>query len=290
MAIETAEKNESQRAYFYRVLRYTPNLIRDEWVNIGILVFDAQTGERRLRFIEEPEEYARVRRIHPRVDEDLLRKLRNDLEDRFNGASGLFLVTGHASEDTDRAADWLKLLGKWDEILSNTLQFSPQKGVYANDLDAVTERLYSDHVAPDRSPTHVGAPRSRGGIRSYCAQVLKQARLWDRMQKGLRAEEYTFPGDPMRIDYGYRRNGTRGFLQTLSISRAPSDVKSLAYTVERIREKVENPEFTAVTDIHLIAENERHRFVSDTLRSAGVEAIPMEGFAVWAVKMRPLIR
>jgi hypothetical protein len=37
-------------------------------------------------------------------------------------------------------------------------------------------------------------------IRSYCAQVLRQARLSERMQKGLRAEEFTFPGDPMRIN------------------------------------------------------------------------------------------
>jgi len=34
----------------------------------------------------------------------------------------------------------------------------------------------------------------------------------------------------------------------------------------------------------------RHRFVQDTLRDAGVEAVPMKGFAVWAAKMRPLIQ
>jgi hypothetical protein len=132
-------------------------------------------------------------------------------------------------------------------------------------------------------------PEAGGMIRSYCAQVLRQARLWDRMQKGVRTEEFTFPGDPMRIDYSYRRNGTRGFVQTLSVMRAPGDVKSLAYTVERIRGKLSSSEFTAVTDVHLIAENERHRFVQDTLRDARVEAVPMEGFAVWAAKMRPSI-
>jgi len=42
---------------------YTPNLVRDEWVNIGVLVFGpANRAERRMRLIEEPEEYARVRR------------------------------------------------------------------------------------------------------------------------------------------------------------------------------------------------------------------------------------
>jgi hypothetical protein len=282
------------------VLRYTPNLVRDEWVNIGVLVFDPATGERRVRLIEEPEEYARVRRLHPRADEELLRALRDDLENRFatatqlfggNGASG---GTGNGGADRKNAeqasTDWLKLLAKWDETLSNALQLAPQKGVQAGDLDAETERLYADHVAPERGAARVGAPGSRGAMRSYCAQVFKQARLWERLQKGLRAEEFTFAGDPMRIDYAYRRNGTRGFLQTLSVSRAPGEVKSLAYTVARIRGKVAASEFIAVTDVHLVAENERHRFVQETLRDAGVEAVPLEGLAVWTAKMRPLIQ
>jgi len=217
--------------------------------------------------------------------------LRDDLENRFVTAAQLF--NGNAAERSgsgQASADWMKLLGKWDETLSNALQLAPQKGVHADDLDAETERLYADHVALQRGAGRVGAPGSRGAIRSYCAQVFKQARLWERLQKSLPAAEFTFSGDPMRIDYGYRRNGTRGFVQTLSVSRAPGDVKSLAYTVERIRNKVAASEFTAVTDVHLIAENERHQFVRETLRDAGVEAVPLEGLAVWTAKMRPRIQ
>jgi len=285
------ETSTTDRTLAYRVLRYTPNLVRDEWVNIGVLVFDPQSGERRMRLIEEPEEYARVRRLHPRADEELLRALRDDLENRFSTATQLF--NGNAAERSgsgQASADWMKLLGKWDETLSNALQLAPQKGVHADDLDAETERLYADHVALQRGAGRVGAPGSRGAIRSYCAQVFKQARLWERLQKSLPAAEFTFSGDPMRIDYGYRRNGTRGFVQTLSVSRAPGDVKSLAYTVERIRNKVAASEFTAVTDVHLIAENERHHFVRETLRDAGVEAVPLEGLAVWTARMRPMIQ
>lgn len=290
MGTSTYETSTTDRTLAYRVLRYTPNLVRDEWVNIGVLVFDPQSGERRMRLIEEPEEYARVRRLHPRADEELLRALRDDLEDRFVTAAQLFQGNGNEKSGSQASADWLKLLGKWDETLSNALQLAPQKGVHADDLDAETERLYADHVALQRGAGRVGAPGSRGAIRSYCAQVFKQARLWERLQKSLPAAEFTFSGDPMRIDYGYRRNGTRGFVQTLSVSRAPGDVKSLAYTVERIRNKVAASEFTAVTDVHLIAENERHQFVRETLRDAGVEAVPLEGLAVWTAKMRPTIQ
>src|SRR5271167_812806 len=79
-----SETLQPERTCAYRILRYTPNLVRDEWVNIGVLVYDPQSGERRLRVIEEQEEYARVRRLHPEADESLLRALRDDLEDRFD--------------------------------------------------------------------------------------------------------------------------------------------------------------------------------------------------------------
>ena len=290
MESRNSEMTRAERTLAYRVLRYTPNLVRDEWVNIGVLVFDPTSGERRMRLIEEPEEYARVRRLHPRADEELLRALRDDLENRFVTAAQLFPADVSAGGNGQARLDWMKLLGKWDETLSNALQLAPQKGVHAEDLDAETERLYVDHVALQRGGARVGAPGNRGAIRSYCAQVFKQARLWERLQKGVRAEEFTFSGDPMRIDYGYRRNGTRGFVQTLSVSRAPGDVKSWAYTVEAIRKKTAESEFLAVTDVPLLAESQRHQFVRETLRDAGVEAVPLEGLAVWTARMRPLIQ
>ena len=67
-------------------------------------------------------------------------------------------------------------------------------------------------------------------------------------------------------------------------------MKLLAHTVERIRSHVKASEFTAVTDTHLIAEDFRHKFVQETLREAGVAPFPMEGFAVWTAKLKPLIQ
>src|SRR5467141_430090 len=141
-----AGTSPGERACAYRILRYAANLVRDEWVNIGVLVFDPKTGERRLRLIEEQDEYNRVRRLHPQADETLLRALRDDLEDRFNPESE------SANGSKGGSGNWQQLLGKWDDTLSNALQFAPQKGVFAADLDAELERLYADHVAPKRAP------------------------------------------------------------------------------------------------------------------------------------------
>jgi hypothetical protein len=137
-----------ERASAYRIFRYSPNLVRDEWVNIGVLVFDPKTGERRLRLIEEQDEYNRVRRLHPQADETLLRALRDNLEDRFKSES----ESESANGSKGGRGDWQRLLGKWDDTLSNALQLAPQKDVFAADLDAELERLYADHVAPQPRP------------------------------------------------------------------------------------------------------------------------------------------
>jgi len=279
---ETQKNHASpgERAFAYHVLRYTPNLVRDEWVNIGILIFALETGERRLRLIEEQAEYNRVRRLHPQADEGLLRSLRDDLEDRFES------VEGKAGN-----GDWQAMLAKWDDTLSNALQLAPQKGTLAEDLDAELERLYSDHVALQRTPGRVGAPGSRAQLRSYCSQVFRQARLWERTEKRVDISEFTFPGDPMRIDYAYRRNGTHGFVHTLSVSRSPGETKNLAYTAERITAKAPwKSEFAAVTDVQLLEGNLRHRFVRDTLRDAGIEPVPLDHFAVWVSKLKPMMQ
>src|SRR5260370_38132469 len=69
--------------FAYHVLRYTSDLVRDEWINIGVIVFDPLTGALRLRLVEEQDEYARIRRLQPTADEDVLRGFRDHLEDQF---------------------------------------------------------------------------------------------------------------------------------------------------------------------------------------------------------------
>lgn len=283
--METESNTEGGKSFAYHIVRYSPSLVRDEWVNIGVLLFNARTGERRFRLIEQPEEFGRVRRLHPQADEDVLRVLRDDLEDRFEKflSSPSLNASGEITEDPK----WQQILAKWDATLSNIIQLAPQKGVIAGDLDEEMERLYTDHVALQRVRARVGAPGSRASLRGYCGQVFRQAQLWNRLEKSVRVSAYTFPGDPMRIDYSYRRNGTRGFVQTLSVTRSPADAKLLAYTAERIAAKSDlGTEFAAVTDVALLAKSERHQFVGDTLRAAGIEPVPLEGFAVWVHKLK----
>ena len=276
-------------AFVYRVLRYAPDAVRDEWINIGVLVFALESSDFRLRMVEDHDEFSRLRRLQPQADENLIRRMRDHLEDRIadflrnqRQERGGQMVPGEALQ---------ALVNKWDATLSSILQFAPQKGVYAADLDAEVDRLYAEQVAPAARELRVGAPGSRAFIRNYCSQVWRQAKLWHKIEKSVRVDEFTFPGDPMRMDYCYRHNGTRGFVQTLSVSRAPGDCKNYAYTADRIAKRAGfASEFAAVTDVALQPGNDRHQFVSDTLREVGIEPVPLEGFAVWVAKLRPLLQ
>src|SRR5260370_22952033 len=82
--IEMATPRPSERALAYHVLRYVPNLVRDEWVNIGVLVFNPRTGDLPLRLLEDQVEYNLVRTLNPSVDEAVLAAFPAGFEGRLD--------------------------------------------------------------------------------------------------------------------------------------------------------------------------------------------------------------
>jgi hypothetical protein len=259
------------RPLAYQVVRYAPNLVRDEWINIGVLLTDPASGRMLRRLIEEPEEFARVRRLHPAADQDLLRRLPEEFEAQLEGQA----VAG---------------LARLEQTLSNAIQISPQKGLLAEDMDAELDRLYRDHIEAPRYGRIAGDPSSRNTIRNRANQVFRTAGIWRNLERRLRVEEFTFQGDPMRVDYSYRRNGTRGFVQVLSLGRDPGQAKVLAFTADAIRAKVPHSEFLAVTETEPHPqENARHRFVTGLLAEREIPVLPLGRLAEWAYRMRPTL-
>src|SRR5258708_15807978 len=145
----------NNRRFVLHVLGYTSDLVRDEWVNIGVIVFDPLTGALRLRLVEEQDEYARIRRLQPAADEDVLRGFRDELEDQFS--TKLRNRQAELGGTPDVGEQLQKLIGDWNNTLSNGLQLAPQKGTHADDPNSDLERPYAQHVSPPpqfpRAPT-----------------------------------------------------------------------------------------------------------------------------------------
>jgi hypothetical protein len=260
----------------YHVIRYIPNLIRDEWVNIGVVVHDPGAGRYRVRLIEEESEFARLRRLHPAADETLLRGVAPFLEDS---------LTSHRGE----LAAWIS---KLDQTLSNAVQFSPQKGLLAADLDAELDRLYSSHVAAPRPHAASGETAgSRSDIRARANQVFRTTGLWPKLTRNFRVDEFTFKGDPLRLDYSYQRNGTKGFIHSLALSRDPAQAKVLAYTADSVRAKIGGKtEFVAITETEpRPEENDRHRFIAGLFQEEKIELVPLSRLPAWSHQIRPQV-
>src|SRR5258707_15879616 len=90
----------------YHVVRYQPNLIRDAWVNIGVLLLDPSSGRVRQRWLEEAADFAGLRRMHPAADGEQVLRVPAEFDPQFAGAG----VAAGA------------LLEKFDQTLPNAVQ------------------------------------------------------------------------------------------------------------------------------------------------------------------------
>ena len=254
----------------YRILRYIPNLVRDEWVNVGVLLeelpAEASVSPRvAMRLIEESSELARVRRIHPAVDEEMLRALPAEFQKRLQMPLA------------DRAA----YLARLEQTLSNVLQFSPETAVFTDDFDSELDRLYRERVSPPARSGHGVLQSGLEWIRARVQDIFRRHRVLGRLEKRVPMAEFTYPGDPLMLDYGYR-NGVRGFVHAVTINRDLARAKALAYTAERVRRKIVDAEFTAITEAEPASGNSSHEFVSQLFADQRVSIVPLgraESFA-----------
>jgi hypothetical protein len=267
--------DERYEACSYRIVRYVPNLLRDEWLNVGVVLHDRARNRVLSRFLAEQDEFARVRRLHPEADMQILRAVPTTLE-------SLFSSYGSELEGA---------IEKLDSTLSNVLQFGPQKGVLTEDAEGELERLWTTQVAPPASRPHEAAfhPDTRAGLHARVNESFRRAGILARLERGIRVERYTFPGDPLRLDYSYGINGTRGYIHALPLLRDPQQPKSLAFTAERIRAESRTAQFHAIVEGERRETAERHRSITGFLREQEVEVVPVTELPAFTERLRQLI-
>ena len=149
-----------------------------------------------------------------------------------------------------------------------------------------------DVVAIRASARELGVPvaveRSRAWIRSQLNVALRRAGLWEKLERGVRVEEFTHRGDRFRFDFGYRRNGHRGFLHTLALEREVDRAKVLAYTMERIRTRLAAQKLTAACTaiVEGKPENETAELSARILAEQEIALVPVAELPEFATRLR----
>jgi len=103
------------------------------------------------------------------------------------------------------------------------------KAYLAESLPAGMEelmRLYVEPAPRERVPRLSG----RAAIQARMRSEFEQAGVWDLLRKRIAASEYTRPGDPLKIDAGYRPNGIIRMFQAVSLEPGVEMAKVLAFS------------------------------------------------------------
>ncbi|MGD0521341.1 MAG: DUF3037 domain-containing protein [Terracidiphilus sp.] len=222
-----------RRACEFHLLRYVPDAVRNEYVHIGVILRESAAADSREASPEpaSPEpilvrftrDWRRVRCLDPDADTALLEGMESELRRRFL-----------AEPD----GNLMRLL---NESLSLSVQMTEAKAYLAESLPAGMEELMRLYVEP---PPKERLPRlsGRAAIQARMRTEFERAGVWELLRKRIAASEYTRPGDPLRIDVGYRPNGLIRMFHAVSLEPGVEMAKVLAFSAAGLRAGVERVE------------------------------------------------
>jgi hypothetical protein len=170
----------------FQLLKYVPDVVRNEFVHIGVILREqGNAAGAEVRFTRD---WRRLRCLDPEADTSLLEGMETELRQRFR-------------EEPEG-----RLMRLLDESLSLNVQMTAPKAYLTESLPAGMDELMRMYVEP---PPRVRMPRlgGRAAIQASMRGEFERAGVWDLLRKGIAASAYTRPGDPLRIDVGYRPNG-----------------------------------------------------------------------------------
>lgn len=225
----------------FQLLRYVPDAVRNEYVHIGVILREQGEGGRLdVRFTRD---WRRVRCLDPEADTALLEGMESELRKRLAD---------------DPSGKLMKIL---DESLSLGVQMTEPKAYLAESLPAGMEELMRMYVEPPPREK-VSRLRGRAAIQAGMRGEFERAGVWDLLRKQIRAAEYTRPGDPLRIDMGYRPNGVIKMFHAVSLEPGVEMAKVLAFSVAGLRAGIERVE-NAGLDLTAIIEPAARLGISD---------------------------
>jgi len=208
--------NDFQQCEF-SLVRYVPDPVKNEFVNIGVLL-RAEAGSPLVRFTRD---WARVRCIDPDADIALLEAMENDLR----------------RADAGNSSGVPSLMKTIEDSFSHQIQITEPKGCLADNAAAELDRLLELYVEPRKLKTRA-ALSGRPALARAMRSAFEHARVWDLMRHRIAASAYTRPGDPLKLDCGYRPNGEVRIFHAVSLATDVELAKVLAFSAPALREGI----------------------------------------------------
>jgi hypothetical protein len=137
------------------------------------------------------------------------------------------------------------MLETLEDSLSNSVQLTAMRGTLAESLPAEMEQLLQMYVEPLKLRGAKKQQSGRAAIVAAMRNEFERAGVWRLMRKRIAASQYTQPGDPLKLDCGYR-NGLVKIFHAVSLENDAEGAKGIAYSAAALREGVLRSEGVAL--------------------------------------------
>jgi hypothetical protein len=202
------------RQYEFFLLRYVPDAVKNEFVNIGVVLVEHESSYAAVRLTGD---WRRVRCLDPNADIEWLEGLERDIRTQL-------------AKSDSRA----QLITRLHDSFSNLVQVTEAKGCLGDEPALQLETLARMYL-------------QTAGIVTAMRGAFDQAGVWKLMRQDIRAAEYTHAGDPLKIDCGYRPNGVIKMFQGMALKNGIDAAKVLAFSYPQIEDGIRKKEAAACT-------------------------------------------
>lgn len=220
----------------YFIIRMAPDPVRQEFLNVGVGLFDPAGGYADLRLIHD---YRRLQCLFPGLDlEADLPQLESALREQLR-------------QPSERGEP--PLLAAAAEKFSQTLQFTETRAVLTADPTRELERLFQQYAHPPAAAAAPAATLSpRRQLQARLQAGLKSAGVLKFLEAEFRASQLANTDDNFRFDFHYRPNGVHQLVHAVTRTAESAAIKELSFTVTELRAQLQprqlGLQLTAVTE------------------------------------------
>ncbi len=217
------------------LLRYVPDAVKNEFVNIGMVMLEPGTNGSGFAEVRFTRDWRRLRCLDPQADVEMLDALERDIRLQLR-------------DTRDREI----LLRKLEDSFSNLIQVSPTTACLTQEPRKEMEtlaRLYFEGPKLPAMREAFGRQKIVGSMR----KAFEQAGVLALMTQEISAAPYTKPGDPFKFDFGYRVGDTIKLFHAVSLKVGVEQAITLAARYPKVMRGMEQlaqtqASLTAVVD------------------------------------------
>jgi hypothetical protein len=268
-----------KRQLDFFLLRYVPDAVKDEFVNIGLVMIEESKDSSIFADVRFTRDWEKVLCLDPQADIEMLQAMEVEIRRRVMEARNIN-----------------KVMDALNDSFSNLIQLSGAKGCLTEDPEREIETMARLYFERERS----GLKRVVTGRQKILGIMQEE---WGRngITKFLQAvpvAKYTKLGDPFKFDFGYRLENTNELklFHAVSLRASVSAAVTLGARYPKIADGMRlsderlEPKLTAVVDDDLEQGESEIGFALGMMRENGIEVRPMAEMPAIAERARVELR